>query len=63
MSNRLPLKDRLRDHPLMAEPEEIPWCEDCGASMEFCECNAALDDGRADWEYERKRDRDMEEAE
>jgi hypothetical protein len=25
MSNRLPLKDRLRDHPLMAEPE----CDEC----------------------------------
>ena len=23
-------------------PEEIPWCEDCGASMEFCSCNEAL---------------------
>jgi hypothetical protein len=21
------------------EPSEIPWCEDCGASLEFCECN------------------------
>lgn len=23
-------------------PQEIPWCEDCGASLEFCECNTAL---------------------
>ena len=38
MSNRLPLKDRLRDHPLMAAPDEIPWCEDCGASLKFCSC-------------------------
>jgi hypothetical protein len=29
MANRLPLKDRLRDHPLMAEPEEIT-CRLCG---------------------------------
>jgi hypothetical protein len=27
---------------MTAEPEEIPWCEDCGASIEFCECNTAL---------------------
>ena len=25
MSNRLPLKDRLKDHPLMATPE----CDEC----------------------------------
>ena len=42
MSNRLPLRDRLRDHPLMAGPEEIPWRPDCGASLDFCECNTAL---------------------
>ena len=42
MTNRLPLKDRMRDHPMFAEPEEEPWCEDCGASEPFCECNAAL---------------------
>jgi hypothetical protein len=23
-------------------PEEEPFCEDCGASLEFCECNTAL---------------------
>lgn len=27
MSNRLPTRDRLREHPLMAEPEE--HCFDC----------------------------------
>lgn len=42
MTNRLPIRDRLRDHPLMAEPEEIPWCEDCGSSREFCCCDEAL---------------------
>ena len=41
-------------------PEEEPFCEDCGASMEFCECGLPLEDGRADWEYERRRDREME---
>jgi len=33
----------MKDHQLMAEPEEVPWCEDCGASMEFCSCNEPLD--------------------
>mgnify|MGYP001559449070 CR=1 FL=1 len=42
------------------EPEEIPWCEDCGASLPFCECGVPLDDGRANWEYERKRDKQLE---
>jgi hypothetical protein len=23
-------------------PEEDEWCPDCGASLEFCECNTAL---------------------
>lgn len=24
------------------EPEEEAWCEDCGASIPFCDCNNAL---------------------
>ena len=30
-----------KDHPLMA-PEEIPWCEWCGHSHEFCTCSDDL---------------------
>jgi len=33
---------RLRTFRKRVEPEEIPWCEDCGATLEFCECNTAL---------------------
>jgi hypothetical protein len=30
MSNRLPRKDRMKDHPLMAEPEDDEYCESPG---------------------------------
>jgi len=43
-------------------PEEEGGCEDCGSSITFCECGLPLDDGLADWEYERMRDRKMEEG-
>ena len=41
------------------EPQEEDFCEFCGWSIPMCECPDP-EDGRADWEYERKRDREME---
>jgi hypothetical protein len=59
MSNRLPLKDRLKDHPLMAEPEEDEYCESPGRSG--CGCCPSCEEW-ADQELERKRDEEWGEA-
>jgi hypothetical protein len=58
MANRLPLKYRMRDHHLMAEPEEDEYCESPGRSG--CGCCPSCEEW-ADQELERKRDEKLEE--
>jgi hypothetical protein len=58
MANRLPRRDRLRDHPLMAEPEEPEYCDSPGPNG--CgSCPSCAD--YFDWKFEEKRDRELEE--
>jgi hypothetical protein len=59
MANRLPRRDRLKDHPLMAEPEEEPeYCDSPGRGG--CGCCPSCQDW-ADQKFEEKRDRELEE--